>query len=111
MTENIHPCSQQQTIGEMHGLLKTLVKQVYGNGHKGLATTVPELSTKIEILSETIVLLSQNVSALMKFENEVTGKEIYIEKNGLTTRGRAAILVSAIVGGASIITALIVKFA
>jgi hypothetical protein len=108
---NEHECGQQAVIGEMHGLLKTLVKQVYGNGQKGLVSTVPELSTKIETLIETTALLSTTVSALMKFENEYAGVEKHKDKEAMSSRQKMAIIVTAILGLCSMGCTLIIKFA
>jgi len=106
----VHVCKQEKEIGEISALIGRLVSQVYGNGQKGLATSVPELSNKIDNLSETITLLSTNVSAMMKFQNEMIGARNFEEKAGITSRQKAGIYISAILGTASIITALILKF-
>jgi hypothetical protein len=92
-------------------LLERIVKQVYGNGQKGLASTVPELSTKIETLIDTTGLLSTNVSAMMRFQSELKGIEIHKEKDGFSRRQQAGLYISVIIGMASILTALIIKFA
>lgn len=105
-----HKCNQEAVIGEMHGLLKRMVQQVYGNGQKGLATTVPELSTRIETLSEDIVLLSTNVSGLMRFMSETEGAKSQGEKDGFSARQRAGIIVTGIIGVTMIVITIVFKF-
>lgn len=112
-----HKCPHESTIGEMHGLLKRIVTQVYGNGQEGLATSVPKLSSKIETLSEDIVLLSTNVSGLMRFMSETQGAKSQEEKDEIrkdrasfSSRQKVSIIVSAILGFTAIIVTVILKF-
>lgn len=107
----IHQCNQEAMIGEMFGLLKRITHQVYGNGQKGLAFTVPELSVKIDNLVETTRLLSVNVSALAKFQAERTGDIRTEEKIKLTARQWTQISLVAIIGISSIIITLVIEFA
>lgn len=94
----------------MHGLLKRIVTQVYGNGQEGLATSVPKLSSKIEELSDDIKLLATNVSGLMRFEASYTGAEQQKREAGFSSRQRAGIIVSGILGFTAIVVTVILKF-
>lgn len=106
-----YTCIKEKEIGEISSNVKRLVKLVDGNGRKGFVETIPELSTRIENLTDNIEQLSLNVASMMKFQNEYTGAERSREKDGLTSRQRASLYISATLGVSSIITALIIKFA
>jgi hypothetical protein len=106
----IHHCTQEATIGEMFGLLKRMTHQIYGNGQKGLAITVPELSVKIDNLVETTRLLSTNVSALAKFQAERTGDIRTEDKVKLSSRQWTQIALVSIIGTSSIVVTLLIEF-
>jgi hypothetical protein len=103
----VHHCTKEEKLGEMMGLMKRMTQQVYGNGQKGLAFTVPELSVKIEDLSQTIQLLRTNVSALMRFQAERTGDLRTEEKYRLSAIQWTGIIMASIVGFSGIIVALL----
>jgi hypothetical protein len=102
----VHHCSQEEHIGEMMALMKRLVQQVYGNGQKGLAFTVPELGVRIDSLAADIKDLSTNVSALMRFEAETAGEHKAGDKHGLSSRAWAGIIISAVLGVSAIVITL-----
>ena len=99
-------CNKEAEISEMLTLIKTLTKQVYGNGQKGIAFMIPELVTQISELSKDMQLLTTNVSGLMKFMSEYEGAE----KNKLSARHKTQIALYAILGTAGIIITVILKF-
>jgi hypothetical protein len=101
-----HQCNKEREVGEIYTLLKTLVKQVYGNGQEGLAKTVPQLSIKIDNLTETVAELRTSVSALVRFEAGYEG----VQKDRFNTRQKTGIIVSGIVGFTAIIVTVILKF-
>ena len=106
----VHHCTQEAVIGEMMGLMKRMVLQVYGNGQKGLAFSVPELSTKIDGLTEQVHLLNVTVSGVAKFQAEMIGEVRTEEKMKLNTRQWTQIIVASIIGVSSIAVALLIKF-
>jgi hypothetical protein len=105
----VHSCTKETEIGEMCGMLKKVVEKVFGNGQPGLLVTVPELSIKIDNLSETIVGLSTNVSALMKYTAEDTGENRATEKAKLSATQWTAIISSIILSIGAIIVTVILK--
>jgi hypothetical protein len=103
----LHTCNQQQTIGEIHGLLKTMVKQVYGNGQEGLATSVPKLQSSIQILTEQVAAHTQVISDLIKFQANFNGSETQKGKDDINARHKTVIAVSGIIGLSSVIIAFL----
>jgi hypothetical protein len=105
----LHHCTQEASIGEMTAMLKQISAQIYGNGQKGLATTVPALSTEIADMAGKITNLTVNVSAMMKYVYEDAGEKRVIERHKLSTASWTAIISSIIVGLAAIIITIILK--
>lgn len=103
----VHHCTQETHIGEMMGLMRQVVQQIYGNGHEGLSTTVPAQTVRIDNLAVQVKDLSTNVSALIKFMDQTSGGEAVREKVKLSGTAWAAIISSAIMGGAAIVLTLI----
>jgi hypothetical protein len=106
-----HECNQERVIGEMHSLLKTMVKQVYGNGQPGLAAQFPALQNSVETLTTTVAAQTNVIADLIKFQEGLKSVDDYKDKQGMSSRARAAIWVSGIIGFSAIATTLIVKFA
>lgn len=108
--EDIHKCNKEAEISEMLVLIKTLTKQVYGNGQKGIAFMIPELITQINAMSVDVQDLSTSVSALMKFMASYEGAKIQKEKDRFSNRQKTSIIVSGILGGTAILVTIILKF-
>ena len=53
--------------------MKRLIQEIYGNGQKGLARTMPEMHTKIDILIREQEQLRTAVSGILKFVQETQG--------------------------------------
>lgn len=83
-----HICSKEREIGQISTDLERLVKVIEGNGQPGLLKTVPELSIKIEMLLE-------NIKAN--------------ETKSLNGWQKAGVIISGILGFASVVTAIIIK--
>jgi hypothetical protein len=105
----VHHCTQEGVIGEMLGLLKQVTAQIYGNGQKGLASTVPALSTEIAGMSEKIDNLAITVSGLAKYIAEDTGEKRAVEKHKLSSASWTAIISSIVFAIAGIIITIILK--
>jgi hypothetical protein len=105
----VHHCSQESNIGEMTGLLKQISAQIYGNGHLGLSTTVPILSSKITEMSDHLTALSTNVSALMKYMAEDTGENRAVERARLSASQWTAIISSSIIALGAIVVTIILE--
>jgi hypothetical protein len=67
------------------------------------------LFTKIENLITTVTAQTNVISDLIKFQASLQGVEKYKEKESMSTRQRASIYVSAIIGFSAIITSIILK--
>jgi hypothetical protein len=106
-----HECTQQAVIGEIHGLLKRIVTEVYGNGSPGISKTIPKLEGSIQNLTSTVAAQTVVIADLIKFQEGLKSVDIYKEKEGLSNRQRAGLYISAIIGASSIATALVIKFA
>lgn len=104
------PCLHEKDWGRVITLVEDLTKEIYGNGKPGIRHEVTTLSTKIETLTNIIHDLSINVSALVKFENEIKGVENFKDKAGAVTRQKTGLYITAIIGAASIIITLILKY-
>lgn len=83
--------------------IKRLIKQIDGNGQPGLFETVSKMSVKMDSLSENIQELSANVNELVKFQSEQIG----VEKHELTSRQKATIIVTSILGVSGLIISLL----
>jgi hypothetical protein len=105
----IHHCTQEASIGEMTGLLKQISAQIYGNGQKGLAITVPALSTEIADMSKKIDHLATVVSGLTIYISEDAGEKRAIEKHKLSSASWTAIISSIVFAIAGIIITIILK--
>ncbi len=105
----VHHCTQAGVIGEMSGLLKLISDQIYDNGEKGLAITVPALGTKIVEMSLKIDDLRTTVSGLVKYISEDTGEKRAIEKQKLSTRQWTEITIASIIAVAGIVVTIILK--
>jgi len=105
----VHHCTQEKTLGEILGVMKRVIQEVYGNGQKGLSQTVPAQTIRIDNLAEEIKLLCTNVSALMKYMNETAGGVKAVEKLKLSRTQWTAIIISAIVSSSAIIVTIILK--
>lgn len=103
------PCAQERVIGEMNTAIQDVKKQVFGNGKPGFVDTIPRLETKIDVLVETVHAQTKVVSDLVSFQSSVMGVGAYKDKEALSTRQRAAIIVSAIIGLCGIISSIIIK--
>lgn len=104
-----HECIQEKEIGRIVGLLETIVKEFYGNGQKGIAREFPELKSSLNNLNITVEALRIDVSALNKTILTIQTIDIYKEKESLSTRQKTAIIVSAIIGVAGIVTSIIIS--
>lgn len=108
----MEPCKHDSEFGEMRSVVKGLVKEIYGNGQRGLARSIPEMSTRIDTLIMETAELKTAVSGILRFvsEEEGRGKE---RRESLTEKQaawqRSGVKISAILGVCSIITALILK--
>ena len=105
------PCKQEAKLGELIALMTGIVKEFYGNGQPGIAKTVPMLQGAIETLNTTIAAQTVVIADLVKFQSSLTAVELYKDKEGFSTRVRAGLWISGIIGFSSITTALIIKFA
>jgi len=104
-----HPCNKEAEISEMMTLMKGLVKEFYGNGSPGIAKTVPVLQKSIETLTENVAAQTKVISDLVEFQTSTNAVSQYKEKEALSTRQRAAIIVTAVISCAGIAVTLIMK--
>jgi len=104
-----HVCKQEKEIGEMISILRNIVKQVYGNGQEGLTTTVPRLQGSIETLTSTVAAQTVVISDLVKFQTSLTAVDHYKKEDALSSRQRAGIIISGILGFCAIVTSIILK--
>ena len=100
-----------QRVSEMSGILKGIVKQMYGNGQEGFVKTIPRLEDKISTLVDTVSAQTVVISDLVKFQSSIQGVETYKEKKGFSNRQRAGLCISTVIGVGAIIVSLIIKFA
>jgi hypothetical protein len=109
-------CKHENDWGQINQVIAGMVKEIYGNGTRGLAKTVPRLEEKIDAMREDIVLLTTTVSGITKFVSESRGFEkgkteatIANERESSTRRQKVQIMITAIIGAASIVVTLILK--
>lgn len=102
-----HFCIQQEDIGKVLGILTNVVKEFYGNGTEGLSKTIPKLQVQVSTLIETSSANCTAISALAKAVTEITAVNGYKQQENLTTRQRATIAVTGIIGGSGVIIALL----
>lgn len=70
---------------------------------------ITRIEEKVDTLISTVSELRVSVSAFVKFQAEITGIERYKAAESFSSRQRAAIYVSGILGIMSILTAIILK--
>jgi hypothetical protein len=102
-----HYCIQQEDIGKTLGILTNIVKEFYGNGTEGLSKTIPKLQVQVSTLITTSAANCTAISALAKAVTEITAINGYKQQENLTTRQRATIAVTGIIGGSGVIIALL----
>jgi len=69
------------------------------------------LFTKLDNLILTVSAQTVVITDLIKFQSSLQAIEGYREKQALSTRQRAGIIVSGIIGFSSIVCTIIIKFA
>jgi len=105
--EEGHYCIQQEDIGKTLGILTNIVKEFYGNGTEGLSKTIPKLQIQVATLIQTSAANCTAISALAKAVTEITAVNGYKKEEQLSTRQRATIIVTSIIGGSSVIIAFL----
>jgi hypothetical protein len=111
-----HECNQAAKItdlqiknGEVLSLMKGIVKEFYGNGQEGISKTVPKLQNSVENLTATIAAQTVVIADLVKFQSSLQAIEHFKKEEALSTRQRAGIIISAILGFCAIVTSIILK--
>lgn len=104
-----HNCTQEARIAEIQTDTRRLVKIIDGNGREGLAVTVPILSGKIDTLIEEIGELRTVVSGLARFEATTTEVDKYRKESVMSSRQKAGLIMTGIIGASAIITSIILK--
>ena len=101
----MEPCKHDADFGGMNTVLKGLVKEIYGNGREGIAKTVPRLEGKVDDMNESLILLTTNISALMKYISEDQGynRGIAAAKNVAFSAWQKTGIIIASIGGVSMI--------
>lgn len=102
-----HYCIQQEDIGKTLGILTNIVKEFYGNGTEGLSKSIPKMQVQIATLITTSAANCTAISALAKAVTEITAINGYKKEERLSTRQRATIAVTGIIGGSGVIIALL----
>ena len=69
----MEPCKHEQEWGQINEVIKGLVKQIYGNGQKGMAFTIPMMQSDIQDMTFQMAELKTAVSGVLKFVNESEG--------------------------------------
>jgi hypothetical protein len=105
-----HNCKQEEKLGEMMALMKTIIKEYYGNGQEGISKTVPKLQGSVETLTMTIAAQTQVVADLVKFQASLKGVDEYKRERGLTSRQWVTIIITTIIGFSSMGCTLILHF-
>ena len=108
--------SEEEKIGRMLATIERIVKDFYGNGGDGILKVIPKLEVKIDLLADDIkeqceVSASQarSISALATVYSEMKAVDNYKSKNESLSWKKAGIIISSILGIASIITTLMIK--
>ena len=119
------PCIKENELGKIEEAIDLMTKEIFGYGQRGLIKTVPRLEDKIDDLTKIQSGILTNVSALVRFQIEVTSMD-KIKKEEDTKRDverkdedeikrqekahslqKIAIIVSSILSLGAIITAII----
>jgi len=104
-------CGKEAEISQLMTIMNGIVKEHYGNGREGIVKTIPKLELAIQTLTDTVAAQTKVVADLVAFQNKAIGASDYKEKAGMSSRQRAGLWISGIIGFSSITTALIIKFA
>lgn len=122
--ENVkHNCIQEKDIGKILGILTNIVKEFYGNGHKGMAREFPELKGSVENLSAVLqghtkviadlVTFQTQLQTQNKLENEMEADSRYEKelnhREDDKKRDKTRIWITLILGVSSITVTLLVK--
>ena len=91
-----HICSQEKQISEITTILKGIVKEFYGNGHEGIARTVPKLQSSIETLTCTVAAQTKVISDLVEFQTSLKAVDEYKGNQVLSDRHKTTIIITII---------------
>jgi hypothetical protein len=111
-----HECTQGDKItdlqiknGEVLSLMKGIVKEFYGNGQEGISKTIPKLMMSVENNTAAIAAQTVVIADLVTFQATLQAIDHYKDKEALSTRQRAGIIISGIIGFCAIVTSVILK--
>jgi len=107
--QNEHICIKENELGKIVAILERIVKEFYGNGNEGIAKTIPRLEIHINNLTTVSSAQATAISALAKAVTEITAIGDYKRERETMSWKKAGIIISSIIGTASIITSLIFK--
>lgn len=104
-----HECKHDKEVATMLSENKMLIKTIYGNGQKGILTVVTELNTKMDTIIPQLDHIVENINQLSDFKTGIMAVQADGDKRNFSNQQIMAIVVSAIVGIATVITAYIIK--
>jgi len=106
-----HICGKEAEISQLMTIMNNIVKEHYGNGREGIVKTIPRLEESIQNLTETLRGNTTVIANLVEFQTGLKAVDHYKDKEGLSSRQRAGLWISVILGFSSMATAMIIKFA
>jgi len=104
-------CGKEAEISQLMTIMNNIVKEHYGNGREGIVKTIPRLEESIQNLTEMLKANTAVIANLVEYQTGLKAVDHYKDKEGMSSRQRAAIIISLILGLCGMGCTIIVKFA
>lgn len=105
----MEPCAKAKEIEGISTRLGDIEEDIDGNGKPGIKGELIMIKDEQRAMSKILSALNTNVSALLIFQAEVTTEGKIREKIKMNTTNVVNIIITAIIGIAAVVVALIVK--
>lgn len=105
----MEPCTKAKEIEQISKRLDAIEEDIDGNEKPGIKGELIMIKDEQRAMSKILSALNTNVSALLIFQAEVTTEGKIREKIKMNTTNVVNIIITAIIGVAAVVVALIVK--
>lgn len=105
----MEPCAKAKEIEGISTRLDDIEEDIDGNGKPGIKGELIMIKDEQRAMSKILSALNTNVSALLIFQAEITTEGKIREKIKMNTTNVVNIIITAIIGIAAVVVALIVK--
>mgnify|MGYP001080596518 CR=1 FL=1 len=105
----MEPCTKSKEIDIISRRLDSIDEDIDGNGKPGIKGELIMIKDEQRAMNKIMSALNTNVSALLIFQAEVNTAEKLKQRIKMNTANVVNIIITAIIGIAAVVVALIVK--